>query len=136
MSGGARHHKAWSHAIPGTQGGKRSLTAVAHRLHFNSLMIEVRQTEESPAWPHDFSDPNAVARVLAAFAAWNREIPDFRNAGEGVMEMRIPDGPGYRIYYLQRGAQPGTPLSGGEKRHTAGDIKLAQTSAETLRCQR
>lgn len=48
------------------------------------------------------------------------------------MEMRIPYGPGYRIYYVQRGAQLVILLCGGDKRTQRRDIKLAQILAETL----
>jgi putative addiction module killer protein len=57
---------------------------------------------------------------------------DIRSVGAGVMEMRIPYGPGYRIYYLQRGAQLVILLCGGDKRTQRRDIKLAQILAETL----
>ena len=48
------------------------------------------------------------------------------------MEMRIPYGPGYRIYYLQRGPQLVILLCGGDKRTQRRDIKFAQILAETL----
>jgi putative addiction module killer protein len=57
---------------------------------------------------------------------------DFRSVGEGVVEMRISYGPGYRIYYLQRGAQRAILLCGGDKRTQQRDIKRAQMLAETL----
>jgi putative addiction module killer protein len=46
--------------------------------------------------------------------------------------MRIDDGPGYRIYYVHRGAQIVILLCGGDKRTQSGDIKRAQKLAETL----
>ncbi len=69
-------------------------------------MAEVRQTEEFAAWLHGLSDANALARVVARIRRMEQGNPgDIRSVGAGVMEMRIPYGPGYRIYYLQRGAQ-------------------------------
>jgi putative addiction module killer protein len=96
-------------------------------------MIEVRQTEEFSAWLHGLKDPNSVARVAARIRRMEQGNPgDARSVGEGVMEMRIPYGPGYRVYYLHRGAQIVILLCGGDKRTQRRDIKRAQTLAETL----
>ena len=96
-------------------------------------MIEVRQTEEFSVWLHHLDDPNAVARVVARIRRMEHGNPgDVRSVGEGVMEMRIPYGPGYRVYYLQRGAQVVILLCGGDKRTQRRDIKRAQMLAETL----
>ena len=96
-------------------------------------MTEVRQTEEFSAWLHGLRDPDAVARVVARIRRMEQGNPgDARSVGEGVMEMRIPYGPGYRVYYLHRGAQIVILLCGGDKRTQRRDIKRAQTLAETL----
>ena len=96
-------------------------------------MIEVRQTEEFSAWLHGLRDANAVARIVARIRRMEQGNPgDARSVGEGVMEMRISYGPGYRITYLQRGAQIVILLCGGDKRTQRRDIKRAQTLAETL----
>jgi putative addiction module killer protein len=57
---------------------------------------------------------------------------DTRTVGKGILEMRIDYGPGYRIYYLHRGAQIVILLCGGDKRTQQQDIRRAQTLAETL----
>ena len=67
-----------------------------------------------------------------AFAAWRRGIPGTPEVGKGILEMRIDYGPGYRIYYLHRGAQIVILLCGGDKRTQQQDIKRAQTLSETL----
>ena len=96
-------------------------------------MIEVRQTEEFSVWLHGLNDPNAVARVVARIRRMEQGNPgDVKSVGDSVMEMRIPYGPGYRVYYLQRGAQIVILLGGGDKRTQRRDIKRAQTLAETL----
>ena len=96
-------------------------------------MIEVRQTEEFSVWLHDLNDPNAVARVVARLRRMEHGNPgDVKSVGDGVMEMRIPYGPGYRVYYLQRGVQVVILLCGGDKRTQRRDIKRAQILAETL----
>jgi len=50
---------------------------------------------------------------------------DVRPVGEGVSEMRIDYGPGYRVYYIQRGREVVVLLAGGDKRTQATDIKTA-----------
>jgi putative addiction module killer protein len=57
---------------------------------------------------------------------------DTRSVGKGILEMRIAYGPGYRIYYLHRGAQIVVLLCGGDKRTQRKDIEQAQILAETL----
>jgi putative addiction module killer protein len=57
---------------------------------------------------------------------------DTRGVGHGIFKMRIGYGPGYRIYYMQRGAQIVILLCGGDKRTQPKDIKWALKPAETL----
>jgi putative addiction module killer protein len=57
---------------------------------------------------------------------------DSRSVGQGVLEMRIDYGPGYRVYYTHRGAQIVILLCGGDKRTQQQDIKKALKVAETL----
>jgi putative addiction module killer protein len=68
--------------------------------------------------------------LSAAFFAWKWGIPATPEAS--VLEMRIDYGPGYRIYYVHRGAQIVILLCGGDKRTQPKDIKRAQKLAETL----
>ena len=96
-------------------------------------MIEVRQSEEFSAWLHGLRDANAVARVVARIRRMEQGNPgDVRSVGEDVMEMGVPYGPGYRVYYLHRRAQIVILLCGGDKRTQRHDIKRAQALAETL----
>ncbi len=60
------------------------------------------------------------------------ESGDTRGVGHGILELRIDYGPGYRIYYVHRGAQIVILLCGGDKRTQPQDIKRAQKLAETL----
>jgi putative addiction module killer protein len=48
---------------------------------------------------------------------------DAKSVGGGVMEMRIAQGPGYRVYYVHRGAEIVIPLCGGDKRTQRQDIR-------------
>lgn len=96
-------------------------------------MIEVRQTQEFSAWLHRLRDANAVARIVGRIRRMEKGNPgDTKSVGNGVLEMRIDYGPGYRIYYLRRGAEIVILLCGGDKRTQAQDIKRAQVLAETL----
>ena len=92
-------------------------------------MTEVRQTHEFSTWLHRLRDANAVARIRRM----EKGNPgDTSSVGKGILEMRIDYGPGYRIYYLHRGAQIVILLCGGDKRTQQQDIKRAQTLTETL----
>jgi len=96
-------------------------------------MIEVRQTQEFSAWLRRPRDANAVARIVARIRRMEKGNPgDTKSVGSGILEMRIDYGPGYRIYYLHRGAQIVLLLCGGDKRTQQQDIERAQALSETL----
>jgi putative addiction module killer protein len=96
-------------------------------------MVEVRQTKEFSTWLHRLRDANAVARIAARIRRMEQGNPgDTRSVGKGIAEMRIPYGPGYRVYYVHRGAQIVILLCGGDKRTQGQDIEQAQILAETL----
>jgi putative addiction module killer protein len=92
-------------------------------------MIEVRQTEEFSGWLHRLRDANGVGRIRRMEMG---NPGDSKSVGQGILEMRIDYGPGYRIYYVHRGAQIVILLCGGDKRTQKQDIKRAQKLAETL----
>ena len=96
-------------------------------------MIEVRQTQEFSAWLRRLRDANAAARIVGRIRRMEQGNPgDAKSVGKGIMEMRVDYGPGYRVYYLHRGAQIVILLCGGDKRTQAQDIKRAQTLAEIM----
>lgn len=96
-------------------------------------MIEVRQTQEFSTWLRRLKDANAAARIVARMRRLEQGNPgDTKSVGKGILEMRVDYGPGYRIYYLHRGAQIVILLCGGDKRTQQQDIRQAQTLAETL----
>ena len=96
-------------------------------------MIEVRQTDEFSSWLRHLRDANAVARIAGRIRRMEMGNPgDSRSVGQGVLEMRIDYGPGYRVYYVHRGAQIVILLCGGDKRTQQEDIKKALRAAETL----
>ena len=94
-------------------------------------MIEVRQTEAFSGWLRRLRDAGAVARIVGRIRRMELGNPgDAKSVGGGVMEMRIAYGHGYRIYYVQRGAEIVILLCGGDKRTQRQDIKRAQALAE------
>lgn len=94
-------------------------------------LIEVRQTAEFSRWLHRLKDAEAAARIVARLRRMEQGNPgDARSVGRGVMEMRIAFGPGYRIYYVHRGAETVILLYGGDKRTQPQDIKRAHFLAE------
>lgn len=94
-------------------------------------MTEVRQTAEFSDWLRRLKDPNAVARIVARIRRMEMENPgDAKGVGQGVMEMRIDYGPGYRIYYTRCGPTIVVLLCAGDKRTQSRDIKRAQELAE------
>ena len=77
----------------------------------------MHQTAEFSGWLHRLRDANAVARVVGRIRRKEMGNPgDTRGVGQGIAEMRIDYGPGYRIYYVYRGAQIVILLCGGDKR--------------------
>jgi putative addiction module killer protein len=96
-------------------------------------MIEVRQTREFSTWLRRLRDANAAARIVARIRRMEKGNPgDSKSVGGSILEMRVDYGPGYRIYYVHRGAQIVILLCGGDKRTQQQDIKQAQTLAETV----
>jgi len=57
---------------------------------------------------------------------------DFKAIGEGVSELRLHYGPGYRVYYKQRGSELVILLAGGDKSSQSKDIKIALRLARNL----
>ncbi|MCI0468801.1 MAG: type II toxin-antitoxin system RelE/ParE family toxin [Nitrospirae bacterium] len=89
-------------------------------------MHEIRKTEPFAKWLDSLRDINARARVQARIerlAAGNSG--DVKSVGEGISELRIDYGPGYRVYYTVRGREVIILLAGGDKRTQAADIKKA-----------
>ena len=102
-------------------------------MDYNSPMVEVRQTAEFSTWLRRLKDANAAARIVARIRRMELRNPgDNRGVGKGVMEMRVDYGPGYRIYYVNRGVEIVILLCGGDKRTQPQDIKRAQALAERL----
>ena len=96
-------------------------------------MIEVRQTDEYAEWFKSLRDRQARARINTRIRRLSLGNPgDVKPVGEGVSEFRIDYGPGYRVYFVQRGELLVILLAGGDKRTQDRDIKTALALARTL----
>jgi len=96
-------------------------------------MIEIRKTEIFAKWLDGLHDIHARARILVRIERLAAGNPgDVKPAGEGVSELRIDYGPGYRVYYKQYGRTVIILLAGGGKRTQAKDIKTALRLAQNL----
>ena len=96
-------------------------------------MIEVRQTEEYSEWFAKLWDKQVRARINARIRRLSLGNPgDVKPVGEGVSELRIDYGPGYRVYFLQRGREVVILLAGGDKRTQQKDIETALELARNL----
>ena len=95
---------------------------------------EVLRTEEFDVWLGGLRDQKAVAKITARIDRLQHGNPgDVEPVGEGVSEMRIHYGPGYRVYFMQQGAVLVILLCGGKKSSQKGDIKIAKAMANEIR---
>ena len=89
-------------------------------------MIEVRQTETYVEWFASLRDRQVRARIDIRIRRLSLINPgDVKAVGEGVSELRIDYGPGYRVYFVRRGQTVVILLAGGDKRSQDRDIKTA-----------
>jgi putative addiction module killer protein len=96
-------------------------------------MIEIRKTDVYAKWLDGLLDVRGRARVLARVERLATGNPgDVKAVGEGVSELRIDYGPGYRVYYTQQGREVVILLAGGDKSTQAQDIKIALRLARNL----
>ena len=96
-------------------------------------MKVIYTTEQFDNWLSNLRDQQAKRRVQARIdRAEDGNFGDCEPVGEGVSEMRIHYGPGYRVYFAQRGMEIVVLLAGGDKRTQAKDIKTALKLAREL----
>ena len=96
-------------------------------------MIEIRKTELFAQWIDALRDLRARARVQARIERLAAGNPgDVEPVGEGISELRINYGPGYRVYFKKRGQELIILLAGGDKTTQARDIKTALRIARQL----
>jgi len=96
-------------------------------------MLEIRKTEIYVQWLDDLRDIRARGRIqvrVERLAAGN--AGDVKPVGEGISELRIDYGPGYRVYFTKRGREVIILLAGGDKSTQSADIKTALRLAHNL----
>jgi putative addiction module killer protein len=96
-------------------------------------VIEVRQSPDYASWFESLRDRVAKARIdirIRRLSLGN--AGDSKPVGDGVSELRIDHGPGYRVYFVQRGSVLIVLLAGGDKSTQAQDIRKAKTLARNL----
>ena len=96
-------------------------------------MVEIRQTETYKRWFDSLKDRNARMRIdirIRRLSLGN--FGDVKPVGEGVSEIRIDYGPGYRIYYLRKKNTVIILLLGGDKSTQSKDIQKAHELAQRV----
>jgi len=89
-------------------------------------MIEIRQTDIYSDWFDSLRDRQARTRIDIRIRRLSMgNYGDVKPVGEGVSELRIDYGPGYRVYFVQRGQALIILLAGGDKRTQNKDIRSA-----------
>jgi len=97
-------------------------------------MKAVFTTEVFDEWLEALRDKQAARRIQARIdRAEEGNFGDCKSVGEGVSEMRIHFGPGYRVYFVQRGLEIVILLAGGDKSTQDKDIRMALGLAQQLK---
>lgn len=94
-------------------------------MNYNSHMIEVRQTEDFRLWLAALTDRLAAKRVAQRIVRVQAGLLGDAKFFDGIGELRIDHGPGYRVYFVQRGKVLIILLAGGDKSTQSKDIKRA-----------
>jgi len=96
-------------------------------------VIEVRKTDVFANWFNGLRDKRAKARIQARIDRLEvGHFGDVASVGEGVSELRIFYGPGYRVYFVKQGSTVVILLSGGDKNTQNSDIIKAKELAKQL----
>lgn len=96
-------------------------------MDYTLSMLEIRKSDTYEQWFRKLKDRQARVRINARIRRVEESghFGDVKPAREGVSEMRIDHGPGYRIYFMQRGSVLVVLLAGGDKSTQDVDIKAA-----------
>lgn len=97
------------------------------------MAVLLEKTAEFDAWLMHLKDKSAKARILLCIrSAEHGNFGDCEPVGDGVSEMRVHTGPGYRVYFTRRGEVVYLLLLGGDKSSQKRDISHAKALARTL----
>lgn len=96
-------------------------------------MPTIRETEDFAEWLTNLADARAAARIIARIDRMGFGLMgDVKAVGDGVSEARIDHGPGYRLYFIQRGRELIILLCGGDKSSQRRDVTKAKAMAAKL----
>lgn len=98
--------------------------------------MEIKATRQYDRWLRRLRDHTARARIELKIDQWKiagEPVGDIKSVGHGVSELRIPTGPGYRIYFARKGTILVILLAGGDKSSQATDIRTAHDLLDDLR---
>lgn len=97
------------------------------------MALRIKQTDTFQNWARALGDPKAQALIAARLSrvAYGL-LGDIKSVGEGISEIRIHYGPGYRIYFTRRGHEIIVLLCGGNKSTQKRDIATAKALAAHL----
>ena len=102
-------------------------------IRYTIKMKSIHTTETFDTWFASLTDKQAARRIQVRIdRAEDGNFGDCEPVGEGVSEMRIHYGPGYRVYFVQRGLEIVILLAGGDKSTQSKDIKSALKIARQL----
>ncbi|ALK87331.1 type II toxin-antitoxin system RelE/ParE family toxin [Limnohabitans sp. 63ED37-2] len=97
-------------------------------------MMTIYTTENFDQWFSSLRDKQTARRIQARIdRAEDGNFGDHKSVGEGVFEMRIHHGPGYRVYFMLRGLEVVILLIAGDKSTQVKDIQIAQDMARQLK---
>ena len=95
--------------------------------------MQIHRTKEFATWLRNLRDRQGRAKILARIDRLEDGNPgNTRAVGAGVVEMKIDFGPGYRVYFVQRGEVVIVLLCGGDKSTQDTDIRRAKVLASLL----
>lgn len=98
--------------------------------NYGCHMLELIETNVFREWLEGLRDHQARARIQVRMRRLSLGNPgDVKPVGEGISEMRIDYGPGYRVYFMRRGPVVVALLCGGDKGSQERDIALAKAIA-------
>ena len=95
-------------------------------------MIEVRQTDAFRKWYKNLQDRRAAKKIAQRITRVEAGLMGDVKYFDGIGELKIDFGPGYRVYFVQRGSVIIVLLCGGDKSSQVRDIKAAKALAEEL----
>ena len=102
-------------------------------MYLITQIIEARQTKVFADWISGLKGRRAIARIdirIRRLSLGN--MGDVKSLGEGMSELRVDYGPGYRLYFVRRGERIVILLSGGDKKRQTADIARARQMLKEL----